>query len=37
MPEKQNPAEVQDQQFKGPDLIILEHGATTLAMPKYWV
>lgn len=35
MPEKQNPLEVQDQQFKEPDLIILEHSAT-LAMPKHW-
>lgn len=35
MPEKQNPPEVQNQQFKGSDLIVLEHGET-LAMPKYW-
>lgn len=35
MPEKQNPPEVQDQQLKGPDLIMLEYGVT-LAMPKYW-
>lgn len=35
MLKKQNPPEVQDQQLKGPDLIILEQGPT-LAMPKYW-
>lgn len=35
MSEKQNPPEVQGQQFKGPDLVIPEHGAT-LAMPKLW-